>query len=67
MQVSLQVFCFKRYEEVVEHDKQFQVIKNEDLRYKVKTMFIIGNPEDTKETIIQSIEYAKYLPIVLTI
>ena len=25
-------------------------------------MFIIGNPEDTKETIIQSIEYAKYLP-----
>ena len=25
-------------------------------------MFIIGNPEDTKDTIIQSIEYAKYLP-----
>ena len=25
-------------------------------------MFIIGNPEDTRETIIQSIEYAKYLP-----
>ena len=47
----------------VEHDKQFQVIKKcEDSGIKVKTMFIIGNPEDTKETIIQSIEYAKYLP-----
>ena len=47
----------------VEHDKQFQVIKKcEDAGIKVKTMFIIGNPEDTKETIIQSIEYAKYLP-----
>ena len=47
----------------VEHDKQFQVIKKcEDTGIKVKTMFIIGNPEDTKDTIIQSIEYAKYLP-----
>ena len=47
----------------VEHDKQFQVIKKcEDSGIKVKTMFIIGNPEDTKDTIIQSIEYAKYLP-----
>ena len=47
----------------VEHDKQFQVIKKcEDSGIKVKTMFIIGNPEDTRETIIQSIEYAKYLP-----
>ena len=47
----------------VEQDKQFQVIKKcEDSGIKVKTMFIIGNPEDTKETIIQSIEYAKYLP-----
>ena len=25
-------------------------------------MFIIGNPEDTKDTVIQSIEYSKYLP-----
>ena len=47
----------------VEHDKQFQVIKKcEDSGIKVKTMFIIGNPEDTKDTIIASIEYAKYLP-----
>ena len=47
----------------VEHDKQFQVIKKcEDAGIKVKTMFIIGNPEDSKDTIIQSIEYAKYLP-----
>ena len=47
----------------VEHDKQFQVIKNcEDAGIKVKTMFIIGNPEDNKDTITQSIEYAKYLP-----
>ena len=47
----------------VEHDKQFQVIKKcEDAGIKVKTMFIIGNPEDNKDTIIASIEYAKYLP-----
>ena len=47
----------------VEHDKQFQVIKKcEDIGIKVKTMFIIGNPEDNQETIKQSIEYAKYLP-----
>ena len=47
----------------VEHDKQFNVIKKcEDAGIKVKTMFIIGNPEDNKETIVQSIEYAKYLP-----
>ena len=47
----------------IEHDKQYKVIKKcEDIGIKVKTMFIIGNPEDTKETIIQSIEYSKYLP-----
>ena len=47
----------------VEHDKQYQVIKKcEDSGIKVKTMFIIGNPEDTKETILKSIEYSKYLP-----
>ena len=47
----------------VEHDKQYKVIKKcEDAGIKVKTMFIIGNPEDTKDTIIQSIEYSKYLP-----
>ncbi len=47
----------------IEHDKQYQVIKKcEDAGIKVKTMFIIGNPEDTKDTIIKSIEYSKYLP-----
>ena len=47
----------------VEHDKQYKVIKNcEDAGIKVKTMFIIGNPEDNRDTIVQSIEYAKYLP-----
>jgi radical SAM superfamily enzyme YgiQ (UPF0313 family) len=47
----------------VEHDKQYEVIKKcEDAGIKVKTMFIIGNPEDNKDTIVQSIEYAKYLP-----
>ena len=47
----------------VEHDKQFEVIQNcENAGIKVKTMFIIGNPEDNKDTIVQSIEYAKYLP-----
>ena len=47
----------------IEHDKQYQVIKKcEDSGIKVKTMFIIGNPEDTKDTILKSIEYSKYLP-----
>ena len=47
----------------VEHDKQYKVIKKcEDAGIKVKTMFIIGNPEDTRDTVIQSIEYSKYLP-----
>ena len=47
----------------VEHDQQFQVIKKcEDFGIKVKTMFIIGNPEDNKDTIKASIEYSKYLP-----
>ena len=47
----------------VEQDKQYEVIKKcEDAGIKVKTMFIIGNPEDDKNTILQSIEYAKYLP-----
>ena len=33
----------------VEHDKQYKVIKKcEDAGIKVKTMFIIVNPEDTK-------------------
>jgi radical SAM superfamily enzyme YgiQ (UPF0313 family) len=40
----------------VEHDKQFQVIKKcEDSGIKVKTMFIIGNPEDTKDTILNQL------------
>ena len=47
----------------VEHDKQYKVIKKcEDAGIKVKTMFMMGNPEDTKDTIIQSIQYSKYLP-----
>ena len=47
----------------IEHDKQYQVIKKcEDAGIKVKTMFIIGNPEDTENTINASIKYAKYLP-----
>jgi tRNA A37 methylthiotransferase MiaB len=47
----------------IEHDKQFKVIKKcEDYGIKVKTMFIIGNPEDDKESINASIKYAKYLP-----
>tara|TARA_Y100000992_G_C20953032_1_gene344463 strand:- start:50 stop:574 length:525 start_codon:yes stop_codon:yes gene_type:complete len=51
----------------VEHDKQYKVIKKcEDEGIKVKTMFIIGNPEDTKDTIIKSIEYSKYLPSLYT-
>ena len=47
----------------IEHDKQYKIIKKcEDAGIKVKTMFIIGNPEDTEDTIMQSIEYSKYLP-----
>tara|TARA_B100000214_G_scaffold373171_1_gene352948 strand:+ start:143 stop:1513 length:1371 start_codon:yes stop_codon:yes gene_type:complete len=47
----------------VEHDKQYQVIKKcEEAGITVKTMFIIGNPEDTEDTIVASIEYSKYLP-----
>ena len=47
----------------VEQDKQYEVIKKcEDIGIKVKTMFIIGNPEDNKDSIVKSIEYAKYLP-----
>ena len=47
----------------IENDKQYEIIKKcEDAGIKVKTMFIIGNPEDTEKTIMQTIEYSKYLP-----
>jgi anaerobic magnesium-protoporphyrin IX monomethyl ester cyclase len=47
----------------VEHDKQYQIIKKcEDAGIVVKTMFIIGNPEDTEDTITTSIKYSQYLP-----
>jgi len=47
----------------IEHDQQYKIIKKcEDAGITVKTMFIIGNPEDTEDTIIASIEYSKYLP-----
>lgn len=51
----------------IENDKQYQIIKNcEDAGIAVKTMFIIGNPEDTESTVISSIEYAKQLPSLYT-
>ncbi len=47
----------------IEHDKQYEIIKKcEDAGIIVKTMFIIGNPEDTEDTINASIQYSKYLP-----
>ena len=47
----------------VEHDKQYEIIKKcQDAGIIVKTMFIIGNPEDTEDTINASIQYSKYLP-----
>jgi len=47
----------------IEHDKQYEIIKKcEDVGIKVKTMFIIGNPEDTEESVMQTIKYSKYLP-----
>ena len=51
----------------VEHDKQYEIIKKcEDAGIIVKTMFIIGNPEDTEDTINASIQYSKYLPSLYT-
>ena len=47
----------------IKHDEQYKVIKKcEDAGIKVKTMFIFGSPEDTEETILDTIEYSKYLP-----
>jgi tRNA A37 methylthiotransferase MiaB len=47
----------------IEHDEQYKIIKKcEESGIKVKTMFIIGNPEDTVDTIMQTIEYSKHLP-----
>ncbi len=51
----------------IEHDKQYEIIKKcEDAGIKVKTMFIIGNPEDTEDTINASISYSKHLPSLYT-
>jgi anaerobic magnesium-protoporphyrin IX monomethyl ester cyclase len=47
----------------IKTDKQFEIIKKcEDAGIKVKTMFIIGNPEDTKDTIMKTIKYSTLLP-----
>ena len=47
----------------IEKDKQYEIIKKcEDAGIKVKTMFIIGNPEDTDETIKKTIKYSTLLP-----
>ena len=47
----------------VQNDKQFEIIKKcENSGIKVKTMFIIGNPEDNEETIKKTIAYSTYLP-----
>ena len=47
----------------IEHDKQYEIIKKcQEAGIIVKTMFIIGNPEDTEDTINASIQYSKYLP-----
>ena len=44
----------------IEHDKQYEIIKKcQDAGIIVKTMFIIGNPEDTEDTINASIQYSK--------
>ena len=47
----------------IKHDEQYKVIKKcEDAGIKVKTMFIFGSPEDTEETIHETIKYSRYLP-----
>ena len=51
----------------IQKDKQYQIIKKcEKEGIKIKTMFIIGNPEDTNETVLQSINYSKHLPSLYT-
>lgn len=51
----------------IENDQQYQIIKKcEDAGIAVKTMFIIGNPEDNERTVMSSIEYAKRLPSLYT-
>ena len=47
----------------ITNDKQYEIIaKCENAGIKVKTMFIIGNPEDTEETVKQTIKYSTHLP-----
>ena len=47
----------------IEHDEQYKIIKKcEEMGIKVKTMFIIGNPEDTEQSVIETIKYSKHLP-----
>lgn len=47
----------------VKKDKQYQIIyklKKENI--VVKSMYMLGNPEDTKETIKKTVTYSKFLP-----
>ena len=47
----------------IEQDEQFKIIKKcEENGIKVKTMFIIGNPEDTEDSVKETVKYSKYLP-----
>ena len=46
----------------VSEDKQYDVIKKlEDKKIFVKSMFMIGNPEDNEGKVIETINYAKKL------
>jgi len=47
----------------IKNDEQYEIIKNcEKKNIIVKSMFMIGSPEDTEETIKNTINYAKILP-----
>ena len=47
----------------IKNDRQYEIIdKCEKAGIKVKTMFIIGNPEDNEDTIKKTIKYSTYLP-----
>jgi anaerobic magnesium-protoporphyrin IX monomethyl ester cyclase len=46
----------------VTQDDQYETIKKlEQKKIYVKSMFMIGNPEDNEDKIIETIDYAKYL------
>ena len=47
----------------IKSDEQYKIIERlENYGIAVKSMFMFGNPDDTEETIKESVKYAKFLP-----